>query len=553
MRRLLCAVLLLATACSLPLPDGVRTPSGVTGRRPADLQALPQGPTAGQSQIDTVIGFLAAQASPLGGYAIAREFLTGAAAQQWDPGLGVRVYSPDSEQVQQVGPVRDKQVQVSLTSVATVDPAGHYVSGTRRTTDAYGVTKVGSGWRISALPSGVGLQLSPLDLLRTYAERNAYYLAPRLRPGDPRHLVPDRVFLPTGPDLTDALVRRALEQPSLALVGSVDASVSPALAVRAVDRDREGVVTVTLSDDAAGLSPDDLRDLYARLVWTLRQDERFRGLRLRTQAQVLHLDGDPQVEPARAFRDYDPEGLGDPPAYAYLASGHLRSTAPLARSALTDGPALDAVAVAPRGDRVAGLHRRGAAVDVLLGTTRSGLVTTVRGRGLASPTWGSGEGGLWLLQEGRRVVRLDPVTGGLHPVAVAGRPAGTLTSLAVSRDGVRAALVVDGQVLVGRIAWRAGEAAVQDLVALSTSGRAQQVVWASPVDLVVLGRGGTARVVQRVQVDDSPPRVTLPIGLLSPVRIAAAGSTILVESGGTLYGLGQSVPLRKGAFPVYPG
>ena len=554
--------LLLAAACSLPLPSGVRAPSGVTGQgQSADLQVLPQGPTAGQGPPAAVAGFLAAQASPAGDYAIARQFLAGDAARLWSPHLGVRVYLPENEQIQPPG--RDQPVQVQMTVVGEVDGTGRYVAHQAAVRDYYGVTKTSQGWRISSLPGWRGLQLTRIDLLRTFAARNIYYLAPQ-HPGDRRHLVPDRVFLPGGPTVgANELVRRLFEQPTRALGDSVD-PIDPAYTLLSVRRGRDGEVTVTLSDDAVNLGTGDLRDLSARIVWTLRADPAFTGLRLTTSKGTLRPPGTADVQPATAWDSYDPEALGSAPAYYFVKGRRLAvSVGRLPSSSLTNGSVrVDHVAVSPRGDRVAALRDVGGAVEVEIGSTRTSAVSTVaRAGGLSSPTWGSGERGLWLVQSDARpghsdrVVRVEPTGSGLLSVPMPARPAGRISSLAVSRDGARAAVVIAGAVYVFRVSWDGDTAALVDPRLLPTrAGRATQVVWSTPTEIVVLKPDQGAQAVQRVAVDGSASSYVL-LGTLSPTSLAAAGSALVVASGGQLWSVAQGITNAQpsGVSPAFPG
>lgn len=566
MRRRAClAGLLLAAGCSLPLPAGVHRPTAVPGQdQPADLQVLPQGPTAGLSPTAAVAGFLAAQASPTGDYAIARQFLTGAAAGAWSPDLGITIYSPESEKVA-LAPQRqgETSVQVQLRVLGEVDREGHFVPGQRDAPYFYGVTKTGAGWRVSSVPEGVGLQLTKVDLLRTFAARSVYYLAPQLPgAGQARHLVPDRVFLPSGPgtEVPTDLVRRVFAQPSPALKGAVD-GVLPGVGPLAVTRSRDGTVTVTLSEDANGLGADDLRNLSARLVWTLRADPLFTGLRLTTTRGILRPKGSSDVQPASAWSGYDPEGLGADPAYFFVARHRLRASGlQLPASAFTQGPPtgtpVDTVAVSPRGDRIATLHTVGRVVEVDLGSSRSATVTVgARAAGMSSPTWGSGESGLWLLRDQQHVMRLDSSGKHLTPVVIQGRPAGRITSLALSRDGARAALVIDRKVYVAKVVWHAGTARLEGAVKLLDGpGSPSQVVWATPTELVVLQPDQGATALLRLAVDGSSSTTVL-TGQLAPTAVAAAGPVLVLASRGALYSVAQGITKVQatGSQPTFPG
>jgi hypothetical protein len=558
----------LLAGCSLPLPSGAHTPSGVTGQQqPADLQVLPQGPMAGQPPTAAVAGFLAAQASPAGDYAIARQFLTGEAAKTWSPDAGIRVYQPDTEVVDYHA--QDRSVQVSLTVTGRVDPGGHFVPGVEpQKPEFYGVQKTApGGWRVSSVPDGVGLHLSQIDLLRTFSARNVYYLATQLHPDDPRHLVPDRVFLPAGGDVDTALVQRLLALPSPALLGSVDPS-TPGIRVDSVHRSRSGVVTVMLSADSSRPSATELRDLSARLVWTLRGDPLFTGLRLADPSGVLRLQGTPEVQAATAWQSYDPESLELPASYYFVAGHRLRAEgATLPASALTQGTVpIDVVAVSPRGDRIAALRRTGRGVAVHLGSALgASFPLAVEAPDLRSPTWGSGEAGLWMLQ-GSKVVRLDAAGSSLETVATPGRPPGRIRSLALSRDGARAALVIGNGIYVAKVIWSSGTPSLVDPRRVAAPASApEQVVWATPTELVVLevadAAQGGARAVQRLAVDGSAS-TTVPLGSLNPTSVAAAGQVIVVASGeAATTALWQVGPVGRGitkvqvsgTAPAFPG
>jgi hypothetical protein len=554
----------LLSACSLPLPVGVHTPSNIaTQRQQAGLQVLPQGPTAGQSQTAVVAGFIAAQASPAGDYAIARAFLTGDAASSWSPSTGLRVFAPDTEQLQLRSTQQERSVQVRLTALGNVDNGGHFVRDQRTANDFYGVTKTADGWRISSIPKGIGLQLSLVDLLRTFAVRSVYYLAPEQPGTKQRHLVPDRVFVrrPPGVDSVSTLVQRAFASPSAALEGSVDPVLS-GVTPESVRRARDGIVTVQLSQEANALGADDLRNLSARLVWTLRADPLFAGLRLSTDRGVLHPPGAGDVQPATSWAAYDPEALSEAPTYYFVSRKRLRAagsrllTSPFTQAA-PGGVAVDSVAVSPRGDRIATLHAVGRQVEVDLGSLTSAEVSVSLQRpGLSSPTWGSGEIGLWMLQSSDRVVRTDPAGTGLHAVSIQGRPAGDLRSLALSRDGTRAALVIDHGVYVAKVVWQGGVASLASpTLVLESHGRPRQVAWSSATELVVLQPDQGAAAVVRIAVDGSTKAQVL-IGSLSPTAVAAAGANLIVASqDGALYSIGQGITKEqaRGTAPTFPG
>lgn len=551
-------VLLLVAACSLPLPAGVHTTSAVPSQQQAvGLEVLPQGPTPGQTQTGVVSGFLAAQASPAGDYAIARQFLMGDAARSWSPSAGIRVYQPQNEVVEAVPiQLQPNSVRVQLDVVGDVDASGHFVAAPERVNDSYGLTKTAQGWRVSRVPEHVGLQLSLPDLQRTFPVHDVYYLAPQAPGTTSRHLAPDRVFLPKAAGATglDTLVRRAFAPPSPALADAVEPVLS-GITPQAVTVTRDGTITVTLSEDANGLGADDLRNLSARLLWTLRSSyPNFNGLRLRTARAVLRPPGSADVQPPDAWRSFDPQALADDPAYYFVVRDRVRSSGP--EQPATSAKA-ESVVVSPRGDRLATLRTTKGQVTVTFGSLRSTVTEPGGPSGrYSSPSWGSGEAGLWLVSGAEQVVRLRPGTAVPDGVPTPHRPAGAITSLAVSRDGTRAALVIADHVYVAQVVWHQQVPSLESfqLLRLPGSSTPTRVLWSTPTELVLLQPDQGARAVLRMAVDGSASSVVL-TGRLVPTGIAAAGSALVLASGGALYSVSQGITKVQpaGSAPAFPG
>ncbi len=175
--------------------------------------------------------------------------------------------------------------------------------------------------------------------------------------------------------------------------------------------------------------------------------------------------------------------------------------------------------------------------------------------GLASPTWGSGQYGLWMLQSGRRVVLLPNGKRQLQPVALPSLPPGRLDSLALSRDGARAALVIAGNLYVGRVDVVAGFPRIAGLsLVLPKLAHATRVAWASGIELVVIASLTRDAQVLRVAVDGSAVTALNSSGLV-PVAVAASSAGLLLLAGDGLYaaaGRGFN-RVQSGSAPAFPG
>jgi hypothetical protein len=333
------------------------------------------------------------------------------------------------------------------------------------------------------------------------------------------------------------------------------------LRVRSVRRETDGVVAVDLAGPVSTFSALQKQELSARLVWTLRGDPGFRGLRLLAEGEPLSVPGAGAVQDAGAWDSYDPEGLGLDPPYFFVAGRRLRSSLPtLVASDVTtpdpkDGVGVDEVAVTTSRSQVAVLDRVRRTVYVGQLTGRD-YRPVASGAGLSSLTWGSGAFGVWMLQAGVGVVRVDPAGGGLRRVTVLGQLPGPVSAVELSRDGSRAALVAGGRLFVAKVdVVSSGPRLVDPTEVLPRLGRAVQVAWATPTELVVIGSSAGSTSVLRVPVDGSTSTVEQ-TGALSPVDVAAAGRGLLVQANDDrVYLIGTSttrVP-GSGTAPAYPG
>lgn len=563
MRRIVAAAaLVLAAACSLPLPHGVHAVGAVVAPSspPPPLQVTPPGPVPGESPTDTVLRFLGAQADADNNHAIARSFLSTAFRDGWRDDLGVRVYDPDQLQVSVLpgGGTDRVVVRVSYADRGQLRVDGSYVVGSGdRTTEQYDLQRQNGSWVIASGPEG--LLLTEADRARTFAPRNVYFVAPHVAGGSP-HLVADRIFLPLGGDLPTALVTRLLAGPSSGLAGSVGTAVPAGAHLHGkVTVDGSGVATVSL-DTGTVPTGQALSDLSAQLAWTL--DELGDTVRLVTNG--VHPHGDPLS--VDQYAGYDPDPLGLSPPYYYVVRRSLRVSAgesaerPGGHAAPASLPfPVDQIAVTPDRSQAA-LLENGAhgLVTVRVGQlTGTSFPVVARAPALTSPSWGSAELGLWLIRGRQDVVLLRGGTSAPRVVPVEGRPAGDLTSLAVSRDGARVSMVVAGRVYVGRVVLRAGSPVISDLTAILPQVRqAIRVAWSTGTDIAVLGALSHAGQVMNVAIDGSSV-VTLNTAGLSPTDLAASPTDLVLVSGGLLYeargsGFRKAQPEESSA-PIFPG
>jgi len=562
------ASLVLVAGCGLPLGSGVQVPKQVSAgqQQRGDIQVLPPGPRADNTPEQAVRGFFGAQSNPEDGHASARAFLTPERRQRWKDVGQVSVFDRTLAIEPSVG--EPNAYVVSAHRVGLIDADGSYTR-----TDDQVVLHVGlqrdprRGWQLSQVPNG--LLLSVADRDRSFRWLSAYFLAPSSDANASPHLVPDPVFVPVTADPAQALVQRLLRGPSRLLRDSVETAVpDDTTLLDPVRTDAAGVATVNLSKQVAEAPQEQQQQLSAQLVWTLRGvQSAFSRLRLRSAGRDLQVTGD-ALQDRNEWPSYDPDGAAARTQASYISGRRLRSLDGSQRSSAGSAQQpVDVAAAAPRGGTMALLTHEGPQWVLRTGPESGPYVVRRRAAALLSPSWGSGEVGVWLV-DGRRLV-LVPLTGPAVAVPIDGIGAyGRVSGVRVSRDGVRVALIAGRgtgrHLVVGRVVSKAGRLRVVALQSLAPGvGDVQDVSWDSSTSLVVLGRlGGLPLLPVRVAVDGSAVAPLVGVGLENselrsltgapgrPLVVAAVGDdgSWLFRDTGRVY-----VRETRGYAPFYPG
>ena len=577
MGRLLVGLLVgaLLAGCGLPLADGVERPGEVPAeqRLSEPISVLPPGPQPGATPEAIVFGFLAAQSSAQDDHGIARRFLAPAQSSGWHDDAGVTVFDPRTATASAPQPDGEGLlVSLRIDVVGSIAP-----DGTARVHPRTPVVQhyrlhqePDRQWRLVQVPPG--LTLSPAGRDRAFDALSVFFLAPPGPLGSTRHLVADLVQLPADADRAQLLVERLLAGPSRGLADSAQTAVPAGTRLlSSVRLSAAGETTVDLSRQVAGLADAARQELSAQLVWTLRQVPAFTRLRLLVEGQPLGVSEVGSPQPRTAWAQFSPEGtVARPPGLA-LVDGQLRELEPPREDRppvpLTDTGRIVDFAVDPRLGGLAVLTEQGSRRTLRTGPLIGPLGAGWQDVGLRSPTWGSGDLGVWLLRTGARpaVLRLP---GGARTapvqVAVEGLPAlDRAAVLRVSRDGVRVALVARGVLRVGRVVVGDGPVRVVDLRVLARHVR--DVAWSTGTSLAVLVEDRAAPLLPllKLSVDGTSAVASGLLGVAEgePVSIAASGEQpLLVEtqvgSGSTVYrgdGVrGFEVLLRDASRPAYP-
>ncbi|WP_167587732.1 LpqB family beta-propeller domain-containing protein [Kineococcus rubinsiae] len=451
------AALVLLAGCgglptSGPVTSGSRT---LDDPRIGLLEVIPEGPREGASAEDVVRGFLLAASSASEDAAVARTFLTAAAARRWRP--------EDSTTLVDTIPVVDAapaptgtpapspatpdgasvQVAVSAAVVAEIDATGHYLQRTpgTRLLQTLTLRREGGQWRVDELPDGVAV--SELDASRTLRAFPVYFAT-----ADARQLVADVRWFTYGSSTATRIVTELLAGASSWLAPAVrsGAPAGTRLRVGTVPV-ADGTAAVDLTDAVLQGSPEQRSLLLSQLRASLTRLPGVARVRVTVDGAELTRAGDGDVgDVPRTLATTDPRLVLLGPAglsrWDRTAVGAVPGTGP----GLASGDDAAHPAVGPAGGPFAVLDRD----DRTLRVQAAGgeLETALRSDVPLSPPSVDRDGWVWTVAAASGAVpRIVPSGDPAAPAQAVDLPAdgvgGTVRLLRVSRDGARVVLVVE--------------------------------------------------------------------------------------------------------------
>lgn len=259
----LAAVLLLAGCAGVPTAGRVQAgpPFGEQGQ--LDAEVLVEGPATGADQQAILAGFMQAVRSPRNRFEVARQFLTPALRETWQPGESTTVRTTWDAAPSDT--VADRWTYAFSTR-ATVDADGRYTESPLTTTQTleFDFQQVDGQWRISAAPNGIVLSQSSFDIA---FRRQALYFFDSAA----RFLVPEVRWFPSRSSAPVTVVQELLEGPSDWLSQGVLQSAFPvATALDAGSVSVSGnTATVDLTVEALDSSDQDRDRMRQQLAATL--------------------------------------------------------------------------------------------------------------------------------------------------------------------------------------------------------------------------------------------------------------------------------------------
>lgn len=586
MTRILAAVL---TALALVLAGCAGVPSSSSPQaigtvdRPAP-PSLPK-PTAGMDPDVLLREFLKATADPANRHLAARQFLTESASSAWDDAgsalLIDNVVFVETRSTERVSVTMRADILGSLSDMGVFETG----EGALPDPGPIELVKTPGGWRIDSLPNGVFLDWQQFQA--TYKRSTLYFADPT-----GKTVVPDpRYVAVSEPDqLATELVSKLIAGPRPEMAKTVRNLLGPPLKLRGpVTRADGGKAGVGRGYggariDLEGLSTTDPHSrqlLAAQLIWTLSRA----GV---NGPYVITADGAALDDRFADGWDTADVAATDPGAadgaaaglHALVGGSLVRldgQRAPRVAGSFGQMPGQTAASLSRTGQVVASIVtlRPGApdmASSLWVGPLGGNASQALDGRSLSRPSW-SLDDAIWVVVDGNVVVRViqdasgQPARIPIDATAVSTRFPGAIAELQLSRDGTRAAMVIEGQVILAGVEQTAGGGYALTYPRRLGYGLGKSVVslsWRTGDDIVI-SRTDAQHPVSYVNLDgvnsDGPSR-----NLLMPVTAVAANpSAVYVADGRGVLQLSGSAAegdpgwaevrplMAAGALPVLPG
>ncbi len=586
MRPLVAAVVVLVLAvsgCAGVPSSSAPQAIGTVERSPAP--SLPK-PTPGMDPDVLLREFLKATADPANRHLAARQFLTDSASRGWDDAgsatLIDNVVFVETRGADRVLVNMRADILGSLSDIGVFETA----EGALPDPGPIELVKTSGGWRIDRLPNGVFLDWQQFQA--TYKRHNLYFADPTGKTvvPDPRYVaVSDPDQLPT------ELMSKLISGPRPEMANSVRNMLASPLRLQGpVTRADGGKTGIGRGYGGARVELEGLKTtdphsrqlVAAEIIWTFARADI-------TGPYVINADGAPLDDrfangwEATDVASTDP-GADDGAAAGLhaLVSGTLVSVendnAPRMPGSFGQMPEQKAAMLSRTGRDVASVValRSGqpdANASLWIGPADGVAVEATDGRAITRPSW-SLDNAVWVVIDGVNVVRViqeaasgQPARIPVNATAVTTRFPGPIAELQLSRDGTRAAMVINGQVVLATVEQTPGGEYALTYPRRLGFGLGSSVVslsWRTGDDIVV-SRTDPTHPVSYVNLDgvnsDAPGRnVTSPVSTVvaNPSTVYVADQRgVLQLSSAAAENEQRWVDVRPlmipGAIPVLPG
>lgn len=527
----------------------------------------PAGPERGVDPFRLVREFIGATGSPAGGHAAARAFLSRTAAATWNDRASLTVIEDSPGAAPQAGSAAEiRRIRIGGSRLGVLSPDGSFIPAAGSFSLPLDVVAEHGEWRIANPPPGVLVEASALQ--RNYRQVQVCFvdpsrgtLVPDLRwvPAQPASTLPGRVLdmLLAGPSARLAgAVRSAIPEgarpTSNVLISRSGRTVINLSGVDALSEQQRRLVAAQIVGSLDGLVPAPLRLLAGgepivagQAEWSLVDIAPYAG------STGPRPDVAGQVVLGGRLR-----GLDGTPTPGPAGSGQLTVL-----SAARSNPGGELLAAVVAGPQAQPQLRVGPAAGNLVVVPLDAVTMT-------RPTWRPSGTEAWTVINGRTLVGVALSNAGppvAYPVdATELAQLGPISQLRLSRDGVRAAAVIGGRLVVAAVVTESGMVSLRHPQVLRDGDLppVASVDWARP-DLLVVASAGLSAQVFSVSVDGLTLRQLSSVNLTGPLTdiVAAPGRDVLVADATGLWAYSDTQqvwdPLLggvgPGAVPLYPG
>ncbi|MCV7435202.1 MtrAB system accessory lipoprotein LpqB [Mycolicibacterium bacteremicum] len=589
MRRVLAAVsVALSVVLAVSGCAGVPTSSAPQAIGTVERAAPPRLPTPTPGMEPDVLlrEFLKATADPANRHLAARQFLTESASRGWDDAgsalLIDRVVFTETRRPDRVSVTMQADILGSLSDVGVFETA----EGALPDPGPIELVQTPGGWRIDRLPNGVFLDWQQFQ--QTYRRNTLYFTDPTGNTvvPDPRY-----VAVSDSDQLATELMSKLITGPRPEMAHTVRNLLAAPMRLRGpvtrADGSKTGVgrgyggARIDL-ENLSTTDPHTRQLLAAQIIWTLARA----GI---NGPYIINADGAALDDRFAEGWDTADVAASDPGAadgagagLHALVGGSLvyldGQRAPRVPGPFGQMPDQTAAALSRSGQEIASVVvlRRDApdmASSLWIGPVGGDAAQALDGRSLTRPSWSLDEA-IWTVVDGVNVVRVlqeaasgQPARIPVDSTAVATKFPGAISELQLSRDGTRAAMVINGEVILAGVEQTPGGGYALTYprrLGFGLRDTAVSLSWRTGDDIVVT-RTDTAHPVSYVNLDgvnsDGPNG-----NLAVPMSVVAANpSTVYVADRRGILQLSGSAadndltwsevrPLMvAGAVPVLPG
>ncbi len=568
---LLSALALMVSGCA-SLPDSSSPQAiGTIDRGPATTEV--PAPEPGREPDLLLRDFLQANTDPTNRHVAARQFLTSGMSAGWDDAASATIV----DKVDVLAEDRDDNTAkyvVRANIVGHLEEGGLYRADNGDLEAKFTLVRDDGEWRIDEMPPGVIMDKP--RFLNSYQRRSLYFVTP-----SGSTVVPDPRWISGTPEQAAArLIGLLIEGPKPSLAPAVHNELAEATILGAITKadGRTGQVGVGLGGirvDFGGLASltEPARELLAaQVIWTLANAE-IAG------PYVLLSDGQPLDERyPNGWTTADVASMnplatsGTPIGLHALLGGSLVSVAETGVTPVQgffgSVDNLRSVGMSRDGALLAAVADTGRpapepAAELVVGAYNDGSPEpAVEGESITRPSWAPDSNSVWAVVNGTAVVRAvrEPGSGRVTVVGVEAGAVralgGRISELRLSRDGVRAAMIIDGRVYIATVVQTPnGEFSLTSPreIAFDLGGPALSLDW-STSDTVVVSRSASDIPVVQIAIDGSRMDA-LPSRNLTPpvVAVEASTTTEYVADTRAVFQLNNSDPAGDRYWREVPG